>query len=240
MSGDYDIIGAGGFGFIMKVKGTDEVIKFIYNQTGCNEASLEFALQTTVYNALQGTKLCVPKPIRFMTQSPLPGFKCSYSMTLLKPPTGFKHLVHIVNDAFGHNRLIYRNDDMPPSPDNPPRGFFASYSFIVEKLGIPRRRLLKNLGIAFGMLLFIAEIYPNDVEYVFSEGPCLSVLDFGMAVSIEDISFNISDHILGYDIYLPEKPEDIAHFIQGVEKAYHKSDKTPLKARILQQIKTDL
>lgn len=151
------IIGSGGFGLVVgrdKDNNSREAIvaKFLYKSGGakdvCDDAELEYNKHLDIYNAFELAKdpiysqICISKPLAF-DRYPIvkfgKEFSCYYMMTKLQSIDD-KGLYHIVNNSFENmNRIIGRDYAKAVSENNPPRGFFATYSYIDN--------MLKNLNI---------------------------------------------------------------------------------------------
>ena len=254
------VLGAGGFGVIIKKKGTNTVGKFLHNATKCDEAKVEYQKHLAAYVAFQEAqakttdypRLCVSQPIDFKSiPATVMGrdYKCYYLMTELHPldENGLYHIISqqpLYESLF--NKKVGQSYKEPVSDENPSRGFFATYNYLeqnVLKAGdfdIPT--LIRYMGYAFGVLLFIADLYPRDIEYVLGRNEkkeiCFTILDFGLAdyVNYEDnedtlatIANKIVGELLEIDIYFPITEDLIKTFKEGFTDAYNLA--TPSKSK---------
>lgn len=279
-----DTIGAGGYGVIVRHTRDPLVIKLIKSKE-CTDAGIEYMKQSAIYDAFekashhargdysQYSQICVPKPYGF-NQSSINKFGnrfgCFYVMdelyTLDKTLGVDNGLYHITLD--GRNQKIGSNVASPVSDYNPSRGFFANYDYIdnVMLKNIPANmkgdltnmnNILKYMGYAFGVMVFIADYYPTDVEYTIGLDKtktklCMDVLDFGMIHKINYAAENkispqkVSEHIqkigeslidseLDINIYYPEGSNK--YFIQGLKDAYLTAEKIEKDNTILQRKK---
>lgn len=253
-----EIIGSGGFGLIVKHTSKPVVAKFLY-EAGCKDASVEYNYHKDIYNVFARIKdprysqLCVPEPYGFSNEDVIAFgkyFSCYYMMALLEKLDD-NGLYHIIKDSMKKSvdKIIGRRYGEPVSDENPSRGFFASYSYIRDNLlpsfnssikgGLSSiSNIIRYIGFSYGVIAFLAEYNPKDVEYTLGRGAdgrlCFCVLDFGMVhkltflpdaispaqyekqlVAIKDLlvtNFEI-------DVYFPDEESTLDYFLSGVEDA---------------------
>lgn len=240
------IIGSGGFGLILKREDKDQVVKLLYSG-GCKQAREEYEKNMAVYNALSVGKydqITVPKPLMFNMENIKKNdmnYSCFYIMSYIHPIKGEKVLYHIINDEYKSlfNKVVGRVYSNPVSDKNPPRGFFATYEYIQKMIEIlpidykgdlnSMKKVIKYMGYAFGMIIFVANYKPIDVEYVLGEKDsrlALGVLDFGMiqpidwTVQIEVLVDDVIDDIIDIDLYFPTPGTmEMGWFLEGMKDA---------------------
>jgi mannose-6-phosphate isomerase-like protein (cupin superfamily) len=227
------ILGSGGFGLVVYNPSDNMVMKLIYKESQCAEASIEAGYHKRVYEKIQEwlvkhpkDQINVIKPYGYRDQAIVWNdqfFRCSYVMDLIRPIPGFKSLVHVIlKEENKHilNKEVGRIYTQPISKTNPSRGFFATCDYITDNIldrvnkGNIRgcNDLARLLGLLFGISVFGARVIPKDAEYVLSYNKDLltvTMLDFGMFVPI-DLSKPLDSYvsILKYevaeqDIYFP-------------------------------------
>jgi hypothetical protein len=152
-------------------------------------------------------EICVSRPLAFENRKIEMFdkiFACYYLMSFLNPLTlnNNSSLYHIINDEYKStvDKSLGRVYSLPISENNPSRGFFASYSYITDvifpSLTEDQKGVLNNIdvliqymGFSFGLITFVAEYFPKDVEYTLGttdEGKlCFCVLDFGMTSKLD-------------------------------------------------------
>jgi hypothetical protein len=219
-SADYNqIIGAGGYGIIIKHDIENSVMKLLYNARNCNESEIEFRIHSEIYEKLlpylsqPGSQICMSQPMDFSNEPILKfdnRFICNYRMSLIHALYG-QILYHIIlkeeyNEIF--NKEIGRSYSQPVSEKNPSRGFFATSLYIQDIIldSLPDKvkgniryisDIIYRMGYLFGLTVFLAEYIPYDVEYVLGlndqEKLCVVMLDFGM---VRKISFNPDEIII--------------------------------------------
>lgn len=253
-----EIIGSGGFGLILKHDLKPVVAKLLY-EAGCKDASVEYNYHREIYGVFAGinnpryAQLCVPEPYGFSNEDVIAFskyFSCYYMMSLLEKLDD-NGLYHIIKDSMKKSvdKIIGRRYGQPVSEDNPSRGFFASYSYITSTLlpslssstkgGLSSiSNIIRYMGFAYGVISFLAEYNPKDVEYTLgkdSDGRlCFCVLDFGMVQKITFLPDAISpEHYqkqlvaiknvlvdnFEIDVYFPDDSTNFEDFIEGLEDA---------------------
>ncbi len=271
------IIGAGGFGLVVKQENSIVVGKFLINPKDCNEAKVEFSKHYRIYEAFKTSQsktnkypqLCLSTPLDF---SNIPAqirgktYDCYYLMTEL-PQLNENGIYHIINNDVFHekqyNKVIGRKYSEPVSDENPSRGFFATYNYIDENILQSNKyktgslssisSLLRYMGYSFGVILFIADLLPRDVEYVLGlnrDGQlCFMILDFGLTKSIDfypseevaqDVLFTIANtivrDILEIELYFPITDNLINVFKEGLTDAFNVSNKHKNKQLVYERI----
>lgn len=243
-----EIIGGGGYGTIIKSNSGDIIGKFLNRNGQCGASKIEFEKHLKIYNAFETAiaasdydQFCISKPIAFNTNTTTvlgTEYSCYYLMTLINPidQNGLYHIVSQEEYAPTMNKVIGRRASEPISDNNPSRGFFATKSYINDKLLPGNGNLqtftdvLRYMGFAFGTILFGAELLPIDVEYLLgkqNEKLCFTVLDFGLVVPVNfnndptKIANQIIDNILDIEIYYPSDEDDIQIVKQGITDAYN-------------------
>lgn len=260
------VLGAGGFGIVIKKHGSNEVGKFLINPRECSEAEIEYGKHLMVFNAFASVRspkyshICVSKPISFSDRPMEIGkrfYTCHYMMTELYP-LNESGLYHVVSQQPQYektmNRIVGRAYNEPVSSSNPSRGFFATYSYI-EKNILQKggefsdiHTVLKYMGYAFGVIFLIAELFPKDVEYVLGRNErgeiCFTILDFGLTEPLSFINDDTAaswaraaiDDILDVDIYFPVDADTIEAFKEGFTDAYLAAPRTGPKKIAFQYI----
>jgi len=107
-------------------------------------------------------------------------------------------------------------------------------------------QIIKYIGYSFGVIIFIAEYFPLDVEYTLGQSDdklCFDVLDFGMTEKINftnssmeyirGISHKLIDDI-DIDLYYPSESSYIDIFKLGFKDAYEKSIKSDSKKLVFE------
>lgn len=269
------IIGSGGYGLILKNDNKDTVIKLLYNggckQAGIEyfKHLILYKILSKKTTTI-ASQVCIAKPLIF-NQKPIikngQHFSCFYEMSLLHsidpylsiaPSGGNNGLYHIISDSAGNvfNKKFGRIYNKPISDENPSRGFFATYIYINNNI-LPNlddnfKKDLKNIndilfriGYIFGIIIFVAEYKPIDVEYVLADCNMIlnvAVLDFGMIEKIDwtvgaKIADDIQDNILDIDIYFPIPGTiEMEYFLQGFTFAFGESDKTNKKKLVFDKL----
>ena len=180
-------------------------------------------------------------------------YSCYYLMTELYP-LDKNGLYHIINDEYeGLNKVVGRLYTEPVSENNPSRGFFGTYSYISNNV-LPSNfpdiaTLLQYMGYAFGVILFIAELFPRDIEYTLGRDKkgrmCFTVLDFGLTEQFDFTKNNdilvtsakyVIDDLLTIDIYFPITRLLIDAFKVGLTDAFNVSDQIPQKRLVYREI----
>lgn len=253
-----EIIGSGGFGLIVKHSSKPLVAKFLY-EAGCKDASVEYGKHMEIYSIFSNnqnpkySQICVPEPYGFSNEAIIAFgkyFNCYYMMSLLEKLDD-NGLYHIIKDSMKKSvdKTIGRQYSVAVSPENPSRGFFASYSYIRDDL-LPRfssqekgglstiPQIIQYIGYAYGIIVFLAEYNPKDVEYTLGKGDdgrlCFCVLDFGMTHKItflpdaitpqhyEKQLISIKNMLIDnfeLDVYFPDDQTNLEFFINGVRDA---------------------
>lgn len=264
------IIGSGGAGLVVAHNRDPIVAKYLY-ESKCADAEQEYKIHSEIYSAFEMakranpdayTQLYIPKPLGYDKENVIKFgrlFSCYYVMTRLNNIDN-QGLYHVVKDSMKStvNRQIGKVYKDPISNTNPSRGFFATYSYLktnILNLYISERGdfeseddLIRYIGYAFGIIAFIAEYNPKDVEYALGMSKttsklCLDVLDFGMVFKFSFLPDAISEKIyrskltaiakeledgIDIDIYFPDNIEQIKILLAGIKDAVNlvaKSDK---------------
>ena len=261
MSKYRNILGSGGFGMIVSSTTGNNVVKLFYKEDTCGEMGKEYEAFVTAYNALEDNplpQLSIPEPkkldnrtITFRNTT----FQCGIEMKRVTPIPSMTDkrngMVHVVlkesyKDSGSVNKEVGRRYGETISNQNPSRGFFATGSYIESDI-LPiltggQKGDIRNIndiaykmGYAFALLVTIAEMYPNDVEYCLGiiDGVLnVVIMDFGMCAPI-DYS-NTVEHITKYtltgdpkaihgtgvanDFYFPENDDPtFPSFIRGID-----------------------
>ena len=185
---DSEIIGAGGYGIVVKDK--KNVVKLFIDTDACNELKHEAKIHQDIYKLVNKYTpyIHVPK-LSFIQTEPFvyknKSYLCGIGMEYLPPPLDFEEQVHCC--------LGYTHDDidsswgqkmgLPITDINPTRGFFASpetleYIWKEEGSNMTINILAFQMGACLRMLLENG-ILPIDIEWVWSGGrPCM--IDFGL------------------------------------------------------------
>lgn len=227
------VLGSGGFGLVVYNPLDNIVMKLIYKDSQCQEASVESGYHKQVYEKVKEwlknhplDQIDVIKPHGFRDQAIVWNdqyFRCSYVMDLIKPIPGFSTLVHIIlkeENKQLFNKELGRISTQPVSNTNPSRGFFATCEYITENILTKVNsnmitscdELARLLGILFGISIFGAKIIPKDAEYVLSyknNQLTVTMLDFGMFIPL-DLSKPLDKYVsiikyevMEQDIYFP-------------------------------------
>jgi hypothetical protein len=261
------IIGSGGFGLIVKHDEEPIVAKLLYS-AGCQTAEEEYFKHLAIFTAFQTVRnnrfpqICVANPLGYDSEKVDKFgkvFDCYYMMSLLDKIDN-NGLYHIIRESMKSSvdKVIGRIYGETVSDVNPSRGFFASYSYITENILndetlnkgniLTIDDILEYMGFSFGVIAFIAEYSPLDVEYTLGKTPddklCFSVLDFGMttkiffgdqetqkeifATSVQKKKINeerirqiIRVLVNGFemDIYFPDEEEGKVSFLKGMKSS---------------------
>lgn len=203
------LIGAGGFGKVIKHESDPTVVKLYYTKQSCDESAKEYNALEKAYSAveplyIQGEQIYVPKPIGFES---IPhawkgeDFQCVLHLGYVNHLPEYSGLVHtIFKEEYKRffNKDVGREYMKPVAPGNPSRGFFATGSYLdavllpnltAEQKGllISAKDIAYRLGLLYGLLV-IGGIYPFDVEFslgVVKDRLHLIALDFNLAMPIE-------------------------------------------------------
>lgn len=255
------VIGSGGFGLIVRHSSEPLVAKLLYDSS-CDDAEIEYKKHLDIYKTFRKvknpeySKLCVSKPLAYDRENVIFNgnmFSCFYIMTLLNS-LGNEGLYHIIDDSYKHtvDRAIGRVYSQKISDANPSRGFFASYSYMINNnllLDHNIGDLIRYMGYSFGVITFLAEYYPKDVEYTLgadTEGnPCFCVLDFGMVYKIDfdDIAEAIVTQlaeIFELDLYFPTDNTNKKIFMEGMKDALNIDDISEKKRHIFHKFKEEI
>jgi hypothetical protein len=223
----YPVLGAGHYGIVLETPSKD-ALKIFKDPVAPIEK--ESKIQNKIYCifAQHLPQVNVPRvletlniPISYNGAQHLSGI----CMEALKPPNGYQTQVHTVLGYHGNDidTTWGMRTSEPPSPTNPPRGFFASpYTLedIWEEEGSPMT--IEGLAYLMGRahrLMLDNQILPIDLEWVWSAG-CLWAIDFGLcefghATPIEFLNSE-SSYGLKNDFYIPhEGDRGYAEFIKG-------------------------
>ena len=210
MSKYTNILGSGGFGMIVSNTRGKDVVKLYYRQNSCKEMNAEYVSFLSAYNALEDypyPQLTIPEPkkidnrnIQFKNTK----FLCGIEMKRVAPIPfmgGTNGLIHIIlKEGYKPmmNKEVSKNYSNPISNSNPSRGFFATGTYITSdiltRLTEEQRSGINSIddiafrmGYGFAILVVVAELYPNDVEYCLGMVDSILnvvILDFGMAMPI--------------------------------------------------------
>jgi hypothetical protein len=236
----YTIIGAGGYGKVLKIK-KNEVLKIFMNIEDCNVLKKEAEIQQKAYILFKKylPEIKIPKITYFSNHKikyKNEPYLCGLGMKLLKPPLDFDEQVHIL--------LGYNQDDIdeswgmkmsePVSLTNPTRGFFASPDTMreiwqLENSSMTIQKVASLMGKGLRLLLD-NRIIPNDLEWVWSNGK-LWIIDFGLCEYgyIDPITYLYTDNSFGlkHDNYIPhEKYEGYEEFMQEYTKTALRTNTT--------------
>lgn len=184
------IIGAGGYGLVVKSRSKD-VYKLFFDLNACAELKKEVIFQQKVKNILQKylPEVGVPNVTYFsdkqITDFQNQKFLCGIGMEYLPPPSDFEEAVHIILGQSGDdlNTSWGQKQSLPVSETNPTRGFFASPEMmeaIWEEEGseMTLTKMSELMGRAYRILIDHG-IVPTDVEWVWSKGKPW-MIDFGL------------------------------------------------------------
>jgi hypothetical protein len=211
-------------------------------------------------------------PIRYEQHE----FHCHLVMERLTPALRRPDLIHPV--FYPDDRPLDRSygrkfDERVDSRTNPSRGFFASSAWLHEHVfagsegrgatswqaNAADRQSLASVqdvawavGLAFGALVFGADLLPDDVEYVLAERDqrlVLGVIDFGLARPLQfDGRDEATIHALALeingcrcsDIYYPQVgTHGFRAFWAGFERAFGAfvQDSTSVKSAVMEQLR---
>jgi hypothetical protein len=223
---DDSIVGAGGYGIVLKNPREPEVLKLFKNLDDWSAITREAEIQNYVQSCLSHIK--VPR-VTFVATRPYvykdTTYLCGIGMEYLEPPTGFQQQVHIL--------LGYKQDDIdsewgatisqPVSATNPTRGFFASPEtmeeiFDEEVRDMTIEKIAYQMGQALRFMIDLGVI-PIDLEWVWSKGS-LCILDFGLCEfgHVDPRQFLEAKGLRGIadDIYVPhEGDRGYEEFMKG-------------------------
>lgn len=185
------IIGAGGYGIIVRINEEPTVYKLLYDNDACKELHNETTIQHACYTLLNKyPHIGVMIPEITWTAASHVMFKgarylCGIGMTYLPPPLDFTEQVHIIlsKKAGDLDTEWGRTIGEPVSETNPTRGFFASpetleWLWSQENSTMTIEQMAWIMGITYRLMLN-SGILPIDVEWVWS-GRKPWVIDFGM------------------------------------------------------------
>ena len=274
------VLGSGGFGLILAEPSGSRVVKLYYDPGACRDMNKEFEMLQRVYTAFQEhpiPQVLVPQPIQVdNTPFQYQGREvlCGIEMSRLQPIALMRDaknpMVHVIlkkeYEAMEMiNKELGRGYGKPISDENPSRGFFAGPTYIEETLlpslsaeqkGIltSTAKISETLGKIFGVILGVAGVIPNDVEYclVMHNGQLhIAVLDFGMA--IEFPTGRTKDEVttmilkgdkailratgIEYDLYFPNREDELyAPFEAGMKEVLTSLATAGLKRNVLSSI----
>ena len=249
-----NVIGAGGFGTIYG--DSLHVYKTFTKVKSCADSHYEFSIGKKLYDTiqrlnLQGT-IVTPEPIEYgitpfvYMQNE---YQCFFKMKRMR---GFvidkadqELLVHATLQYPDKNSEEGKQAGRPVDETNPSRGWFAGENFIEAITGVAPKTIAYRIGLVMVLLIMDVGVYPFDVEYLINKSGQLVVLDFGLAMEIE----NYDDMIavtkkafedggngaigMAYDLYYPEQSSEVAKsFLNGVERGTQIC-KNPEKARAI-------
>lgn len=215
---DYDILGAGHYGIIVRTNKT-EVLKLLKDYSNCKTLFKEAQIQSFVHNLFKKylPEVKVPK-ITYYSQDTIKyknnNYLCGIGMKYLKPPTNYTVQIH--------TPLGYHGNDMdtewgmritePVSLTNPSRGFFAS-TYTLEDIWEDEgsEMTIEHLAYLMGRahrLMLDNGILPIDLEWVWSKGSLWAIdfglCEFGYADPIQFLNSE-SSHGLKNDFYIPHE-----------------------------------
>jgi hypothetical protein len=181
------VIGSGGFGLVVQFSNKPIVAKLLY-KSSCDDAKIEYNKHLDIYTSFNNIKnekylndVCISIPLGFDSEEIIYSnyvYSCYYIMTLLHS-LGNEGLYHIIDNSHHNmNKQIGKVFTLPISQNNPSRGFFANYDYLQSNILnkydgylTTIKRIMKCMGFAFGVILFVAEYLPEDVEYALGKNP---------------------------------------------------------------------
>jgi hypothetical protein len=185
-----NLIGAGGYGIVVRSKGDSTAYKLLYDTDACSELQNEITMQRASYVLLSRYPYVGVPNITWTTSEPIlfrgVHYLCGIGMTYLQPPLDFTEQVHIIlsNKVNDVDTEWGRQIGKPVSEINPTRGFFASretleWIWSQEKSSMTIERMAWIMGSVYRILLD-GGILPTDLEWVWSGGKPW-VIDFGLS-----------------------------------------------------------
>lgn len=185
-----NIIGAGGYGIVVRSKEGSTAYKLLYDIDACSELQNEIAMQRAAHSLLSPYSYVGVPHITWTSSQPIlfrgVRYLCGIGMTYLQPPLDFTEQVHILlsNKAGDLDTEWGRRIGEPVSETNPTRGFFASANTLEwiwsqEKSSMTIERMAWIMGSVYRILLD-AGILPTDLEWVWSNGKPW-IIDFGLS-----------------------------------------------------------
>ena len=202
------VIGAGGFGKVVKHGAEPVVVKLYYTPESCGESEKEFAALRSAFDAVAPyvaeKQIYVPQPLSFENTPHVWGgkaFSCVLQLGFVDHLPGFTGLIHIIlkeENKRHFNKEVGKNYGKSVSANNPSRGFFATGSYLDSTI-LPAlddavkgeirtaNDIANRFGFLYGMLVN-GGVYPFDVE--FSIGLVngrlhVIALDFNLAAPIQ-------------------------------------------------------
>jgi hypothetical protein len=202
------VIGAGGFGKVVKHSTDPVVVKLYYDATSCGESEKEFSALGRAFTAVapfvDEKQIYVPQPLGFENTAHTwksEPYSCVLQLGFVDhlPGYGLIHIILKEENKRHFNRNVGKNYGKPVSANNPSRGFFATGSYLDSHIlptvpdavkGALRTAndVANRFGFLYGMLVN-GGIYPFDVE--FSIGLVrgrlhVIALDFNLAAPIKE------------------------------------------------------
>ncbi len=262
------VLGSGGFGLILAEPKGERVVKLYYDSGACKEMNEEFEMLQRVYEAFQAypvPQVTVPRGMQvdnekftYSGREILCGIEMTrlHALPIMRDKTN--PIIHIIlkqsiENSGMINKEAARIYSEPIGKDNPSRGFFAGANYIrdvilpsltEEQKGVLTTvdAIAETIGKIFAVILGIAGIIPNDVEYcLVLENNLLkiAVLDFGMAIPFPiDITKDelVKTILTGsnkyqratgveYDLYFPDRDSPLfAAFERGMISVLESGD----------------
>jgi hypothetical protein len=232
-----EVIGAGGFGIIVKRDGYDTVTKLFRQAVTCIDSEREFGYHLRIYakfNEYMDAKqwaplITIPKPLDFIQSSDSESiivcgqtFKCQYIMEEITSSRVDKIQEHVLlnedNEVFDQKIMCKSIDSVSSDvvmtkemkAECEPRMAVLTRKSI-DARGLSSEELGRNMGILYQIVLS-AGLNPKDAEFAlqYHDGNVkLAMYDFRMAGD----PFDEDDSI--FDIYIPQEGELADRFREG-------------------------
>lgn len=208
MAGYESVIGAGGFGKVIKHGAEPVVVKLYYTPESCGESEKEFASLQRAFEAVAPyvaeKQIYVPRPLGFENTPHIWGgqaFSCVLQLGFVDHLPGFTGLIHIIlkeENKRLFDREVGKDYGTPVSATNPSRGFFATGTYLDSTI-LPAlddavkgeirtaNDIANRFGFLYGMLVN-GGVYPFDVEFSIGlvDGRLhVIALDFNLAAPIQ-------------------------------------------------------
>jgi hypothetical protein len=224
---DSNILGAGGYGIVVKLG--SQATKLFYNTNSHEPLIVESQLQQKAAHLLTGI-IKVPHiettTIFLFTWRSIP-YLCGITMTPIEPPSEFNgHQLHVLlgYDGSDIDTVWLKDSGKPPGHDNPPRGFFASPETLEdhwEAVGSKwtLERAAHTMGRSLGTLI-AGGIVPIDLEFVYGADDEIWLIDFGLCrfgqVDAQTFLHARGTEGLAAEIYIPQEGHrGRAEFLEG-------------------------
>lgn len=236
MFADTAIVGAGGYGIVLKTHDAKTVCKVLYDTDARDALRHEAHVQRRAYECLRRALPEVHVPaITYSTESSISyksvNYLCGIGMEYVPPPLDFEEAVHMLLGYTGGDldSSWGARTSIPVSATNPTRGFFAGvetleWIWAQEGAAMTVEHLAYLMGRAISLLLADG-ILPIDLEWVWSNGAPW-ILDFGLCEFAEApmdraavTAFLEAGGVRGLatDLYIPHRGQrGHADFLRGL------------------------